>query len=292
MSMPSNHPKIIDSHAHLNFSDFDQDREEILENSLESGTWIINIGADFATSRKAVEIAQGYSRGIYAAIGVHPIHVENETYSQECMLDLIQNNDNVVAIGEIGLDYFHLKSEKGKLNKPVALKKITGAKKSIPEKQEELLFKQLELARISGLPIIFHCRHYKNYDAHYDLLKIMEKFAVLYKDFVLRGVIHCYTGDAQLAKIYLKLGLYLGFTGIITFSTDYDEIIKETPLERILIETDSPYLAPAPKRGSRNIPENVKFVAEKIARLKKIKVSKVKKETLKNAQKLFSLKKK
>jgi TatD DNase family protein len=281
-------PKIIDSHAHLNLPEFNEDREKVLDQTLDSGTWVINVGTNFETSRQAIEIAQRYSQGVYASVGIHPIYVEDETYSQKCMLDLIQNNENVVAVGEIGLDYFHIKDKRGKIKNSNSSSEISRSGKSLEEKQQDLLLKQLNLARISGLPVIFHCRHYKNYDAHYDLLKTLEKFATLYKDFVLRGVVHCYTGDAQLAKIYLKLGLYLGFTGIITFSDNYDKIIEETPLERILIETDSPYLSPEPKRGKRNIPENVKFVAEKIAKLKKMKISKIKKKTLGNAQKLFS----
>ncbi|MEA3273628.1 MAG: TatD family hydrolase [Patescibacteria group bacterium] len=279
-------PKIIDSHAHLNFSDFDTDRDAILDDTLDSGTWVINVGSNFETSRKAVEIAQRYSQGVYAAVGIHPIHVLDEGSSREAILDLIQNNENVVAIGEIGLDYFHLESEKGKLKANEEDAQFVAV---VKKKQQTLLAQQLELVRAVNLPVIFHCRHYKNYDAHYDMLKVIEKFATLYQNFKLQGVVHCYTGNLQLAEIYLRLGLYLGFTGVITFSDDYNEIIKKTPLERILIETDSPYLSPEPKRGKRNVPENVKYVAEKIAKIKGIKVSEVRSQTVKNTKELFGL---
>ncbi len=284
--MPSTSPKIIDSHAHLNFSDFDKDRDTILDSTLDSGTWVINVGSNFETSRKAVEIAQRHSQGVYAAVGVHPIHVLDEGSSREAMLDLIQNNENVVAIGEIGLDYFHLESEKGKLNADEKDAQFMAVTK---KKQQALLSQQLDLARTVNLPVIFHCRHYENYDAHHDILKVLEKFSTLYQNFKLQGVMHCYTGNLQLAEIYLRLGLHIGFTGIITFSNDYNEIIKAIPLERILIETDSPYLSPEPKRGKRNVPENVKYVAEKIAEIKGIKVSKVRKQTIENTRALFSL---
>lgn len=280
--MPGKYPRLIDSHAHLNFLDFNRDREDIIYDSLEAGIWIINVGAGFDTSRKAVELAQKYCQGVYATIGVHPIHVFSEEYSQEAMWDLAKNNENIVAIGEIGLDYFHLKDKKGKLK--------GHNEKETKEKQKELFFEQLKLARMLQLPVILHCRHNEEYDAHRDILEILEKFTAAYSDFTLKGVMHCYTGDIKLARIYLKLGFYLGFTGVITFSDDYDAIIKETPLDRILVETDCPYLSPEPKRGERNVPQNVKYMVEKIAKVKGEKETIVAKQTVLNASNLFSLK--
>jgi len=280
--MTSNLPKIIDSHAHVNFQAFSEDREIVIDNALNSGTWMVNVGSNFETSRLAVEIAEKHVNGVYAAIGVHPIHVLEDTYDEACMLDLAGNSDKVVAVGETGLDYFHLLNGKGKLadeKNPEMIK----------EKQKKLFFAHLFLAKKLGLPAILHCRHYKKYDAHRDMLAAMEEFSSINQDFILRGVMHCYTGSAQLAELYLRLGLYIGFTGVVTFSDEYDEAIETVPLERMLIETDCPYLSPEPKRGERNIPENVRFVGEHIARVKGMTSEEIFEQTAQNAVELFSL---
>ncbi|MBU2025439.1 MAG: TatD family hydrolase [Patescibacteria group bacterium] len=283
--MDSTKIKIIDSHAHLNFEAFNKDRDKVIEDSHKKGVGMINVGSAFDTSRKAVEIAQDYSRGIWAAIGVHPIHVLDEDFSQEAMRDLACNNERVVAIGETGLDYFHLNSKKGRL-KTVAK---AGQVEKIKDKQKKVLLSHLKLARTLDLPLIFHCRCDKNMDAHYDMLEVLEEFSVEHNDFFLKGVMHCYTGNEEFAKIYLKLGLYLGWTGIITFSSDYDEIIRQVPLERILIETDCPYLSPEIRRGERNVPANVWHVAGKIAQVKGERLGRVIKQTRENARNLFGL---
>jgi TatD DNase family protein len=277
-------PYLIDSHVHLGFEAFCDDWQEVLGEALEKKIWVVNVGAGFDTSRKAVEIAQGYSSGVYAAVGTHPIHVLEEDFSQEIFWDLATNNERVVAIGETGLDYFHLLSDQGKLAKTVSPKKVK-------EKQKKVLRGHLELARITNKPLIFHCRHFKNWDAHLDFLKVLEDFSIERHDFILRGVMHCYTGNLSLAQAYLKLGLYLGFTGIITFSSDLEEVIRETPLERILVETDCPYLSPDPKRGERNVPINVRYVASKIAEIKGVSLEEVAKVTTRNAFDLFDLEK-
>ena len=303
--------KAIDSHAHLNFAAFEKDRDLVIEDSHKQGVGMINVGAGFDTSRKAVEVAQGYSQGVWAAVGVHPIHALDEDWSEEAMRDLISNNERVVAVGETGLDYFHLFSDRGKVKNAAGnvAKNAVGkaaqnaatkdSKKThenwgkspeeIKEIQAKLFIKHLELARLVNLPVIFHCRHFENLDAHFDLLKILEEFASRYKDFQLRGVMHCYTGDEKMAEIYLKLGLYIGFTGVVTFSKDYDKVIEAVPLEQLLIETDCPYLSPVPKRGERNVPANVLLVAEKVAEVKGVEVVEVLRQTTENAIELFNL---
>jgi TatD DNase family protein len=278
-------PKLIDSHAHLNFRAFNKDRKEIIDKCLEKDIWMINVGSNFETSRKSLELADEYNRGVYGSIGIHPIHVFHEEYSQECMWDLAKNSDKVVAIGETGLDYFHLKNSSGRLVKEEEI--FNKAQKA----QKKLLNQHLKLARMLELPIIFHTRPYKDNDAYYDLVAELEKFAAFYQDFVLKGVIHCYVANLELAQIFLRLGLYLGFTGIITFSNEYDKIIEEVPLDKILLETDCPYLSPEPKRGKKNIPQNVIYIAKKIAKIKGVDISKIKQQITQNAINLFNLEK-
>lgn len=292
-------PKLVDSHAHINFGAFDADRDVIIDQSLDQGVWMINVGSNFETSRIAVEIAERYVSGVYSAVGVHPIHVLDESYDEACMLDLIRNNQKVVAVGETGLDYFHLESERGKLKAERLAKAVQAnvAKHAadrpadlvakIKARQKKLLASHLMLAKKTDLPLIFHCRHSRDFDAHLDMLAVLEDFAATHKEFVLRGVMHCYTGNVDFARIYLKLGLYLGFTGVITFSSDYDEVVQEVPLERLLIETDAPYLSPVPRRGERNVPAHVAYVADKIAELKGITPEEVRQAASQNAFDLF-----
>lgn len=275
-------PKIIDSHSHVNFRAFNEDRDAVIDSALDAGTWMVNVGSNFETSRLAVEIAERYVAGVYSAVGIHPIHVLDETYDEGCMLDLAGNSDKVVAVGETGLDYFHLMGGTGKLSAKKDPEKIK-------EKQKKLFISHLLLAKKTALPVIFHCRHFEKFDAHHDLIVALEEFSADNQDFVLSGVMHCYTGSAKLAEVYLRLGLYVGFTGVVTFSEEYDEVIDAVPMERMLIETDCPYLSPVPRRGERNVPNNVSLVGEHIARVKGIKKEEVFEQTARNALELFSL---
>lgn len=249
---------LFDTHAHLNFNAFKDDVDEIIRRSLDGGMEIINVGSQYATSKRAVEIAEKYSEGVYAAIGLHPIHASEEVFNYEKYRELAKSS-KVAAIGEIGLDY---KSEY------VLFK----------EKQKEVFLKHLDLAQELNLPVIFHCRM-----AHNDLIQTLQHS----NSPTIKGVIHCFTGTWQEAQKYLEMGFYLGFNGII-FKLDLDDIIKKTPLDRILLETDCPYLTPAPMEG-RNEPLYIKYVAEKIAQLKNLSFEKVAKITTQNAKKLFRI---
>lgn len=254
---------LIDTHAHLNFNAYKEDSLEILQRSLDNNIWMINVGSQYATSKRAVELAEKYPQGVYAAVGLHPIHANEEEfdYAKYKKLGLSVAEGKVVAIGEIGLDY---KSEYV----------------SYKEKQKTALNEQIELAKALDLPIIFHCR-----EAHADLIEILHsRFQIL--DSKPRGVIHCFTGNLAEAKEYLSLGFYLGFNGII-FKLNLDEVIAKTPLDRILIETDCPYLTPLPMEG-RNEPLYVKYVAEKIAKVKNLSYQELSQATTQNAKKLFT----
>jgi len=294
---------LIDTHAHLNFNGYKGDFEEVIKRTLENDVWVINVGSQYETSKKAAEIAEKYEKGVYAAVGLHPIHLaegifkvkmdkeetafqtkneksksirsfppslslrESSVFDYEKYKNLTQSK-KVVAIGETGLDYYYRPKTKIKLEQ-------------FENKQKEVFLKHLELARELKLPVIFHCRA-----AHDDLIDILNtRYRIL--DTRLRGVVHCFTGTWEQAENYMRMGFYLGFNGII-FKLNLDEIIKKTPLGRILIETDCPYLTPSPMTG-RNEPLYVKYVAEKIAEIKKLSFEEIAKVTTENAQELFKI---
>lgn len=255
---------LIDTHAHLNFSDFDKDRNKVIEKCLSNNVWMINIGTDYESSKKAIEISEKYPQGIFASVGMHPENIGKEVFGYEKYKSLT-NSKKVVAIGEMGLDYWY---------RPKTKKK----RAEFERKQKELLLEQLILAKELNLPVIFHCR-----TAHNDLLEILSAK----ENSNLRGVIHCFTGNLDQTEKYLNMGFYLGFTGII-FKLDLDEVIKKTPLDRILIETDCPFLSPLAEI-KRNQPLFVEHIAEKIAKIKNITLKEIAKQTTYNAKKLFNI---
>ena len=253
---------LIDSHAHLNFNAYKNDLDKVVSRSLAENVWMINVGSKYETSKKAVEIAEKYEKGVYAAIGLHPIHVPDEEFDKEKYKKLACS-DKVVAMGEIGLDHY----------------KDYGFFK---EKQKEVFLQQLDLAKELNLPVIFHCRM-----AHEDLLKIIN-YKLKTINYKLTGVIHCFTGTWEEAKEYLEMGFYLGFNGII-YKLDLKEVIEKTPLERILIETDCPYLTPPQTGVERNEPVFVKYISGEIAKIKNLNEQKVVETTCQNARKLFNI---
>ena len=252
---------MIDTHAHVNFSAYRLDADEVIRRSLDNNTWLINVGSQYSTGKRAVELAQSYEKGVYAAVGLHPIHAEDgfdyEKYKQ------LARSPGVVAIGEIGLDY----KEEYVLFK---------------EKQKKVFLEQLRLAEELYLPIIFHCRM-----AHDDLIDILNSQFLIHNS-KLQGVVHCFTGSWAQAEKYLGMGLYLGFNGII-FKMNLDDIIKKTPLDKILIETDCPYLTPPSAGVKRNEPVYVRYIAEKIAQIKGISYEEISKITTINARNLFKI---
>jgi len=281
---------VIDTHAHLNFNAYKTDLDEVIRRSLDNNIWMINVGSQYETSKKAVEIAEKYPEGVYAAVGLHPIHLskgifktkidkeEIEFQTKEEEFDYqkykeLAKSKKVVAIGETGLDYYYRPKTKKKLEE-------------FKQKQKEVFLKHLELAQELNLPVIFHCRF-----AHDDLIKILADSQNSNKstgvDLLPSGVMHCFTGSWEQAKEYLEMGFYLGFNGII-FKLDLDEIIKKTPLDKILIETDCPYLTPPPMTG-RNEPIYIKHVAEKIAKLRNLSYEEIARVTTENAKKLFGI---
>jgi len=272
---------LIDTHAHLNFDAFKNDADEVILRSLDEGLWMINVGSHYTTSKKAVEIAEDYPQGIYASIGLHPINLdtglvkikidntEGSRFEREFDYNKykeLAKSNKIVAIGEIGLDYYW---------RP----KTTVKKEIFRQKQKDLLLKELKLSQELDLPVIFHCRM-----AHPDLVEILKNEVSKIK----KGVLHCFTGNQEEAKEYMKMGFYLGFNGII-FKFDLKEVIKKTPLERILVETDCPYLSPPEFKKERNEPVAVKYIAEEIAKIKGVSIEKVAEVTTENAKTLFKI---
>ena len=266
----------IDTHAHLNFKAYNKNLEGVIDKAKKAGIEKIIIpGAKIDSSRKAVEISQKYT-DCFATIGIHPHHVDEFTNlgerNVEEELNLLIKKEKTVAIGEIGLDYHEYKdyppvSEENKKN------------------QKQLLLFQIELAQKSDLPIIFHCR-----DAQDDQLELIQScIQATQKD--IRAVFHCFGGEKKHLKKVISLGFFVGFDGNITYPENIHlrNLISYAPLDRILLETDSPYLTPMPFRGKRNDPSLIAYVASCIANLHHKSIEEIAKTTLQNAIKLFLL---
>ncbi len=254
----------FDTHCHLNFSDYDSDYQEVITRALEAGVFMVLVGSDFSSSERGVHLAQNFPKGVYASIGLHPNGVLEEDFSEDKFQAIIDNNDRVVAIGETGLDYYRSDLTKSK--------------------QQEVFYQHLNLAYKNNLPVIIHCR-----EAHNDLYDILKKFKEEKNPLNDWGVIHCFSGNYQEAQNYIDLGLKISFTGLITFASNWDELIKKISLEHLMIETDSPYLSPLPYRGQRNEPLRVIEVAKKIAELKSLDLKLVADVLWKNSLKFFKI---
>ena len=285
-------PKYIDIHSHVNFKVFGGDKDEVLKRALDNNTWVINVGTQIDTSKAAVKLAHQYDEGVYAVIGLHPIHTgasyhdekelgeggreftsRGEVFDKDSYRELLKDK-KVVAIGECGLDYYHLNPE------------------SI-EKQKKAFIEQIELANEIGKPLMIHVRN--NYEdgsrnAYVDVFKILKQYAKV------KGVFHFFEGDLENAKDFISFGFLLSFTGAITYpkrkngrNCDYENIIKNIPLDMILTDTDSPYMAPVPYRGGRNEPVYVREIVKKIAEIKGLGEEEVADAIVKNAKRLFNL---
>ena len=259
---------IFESHAHYDDRQFDVDRETLLENlPFQNVGVIVNVGSDIRSSKESITLAHQYDY-IYAAIGVHPDEVD--TMKEADMEDLshMAKEDKVVAIGEIGLDYF---------------RKEGNAYKSV---QKEWFCRQLDLAKEIEKPVIIHSR-----DAAEDTIQILRDFRKENPQIENPGVIHCYSYSPELAKEYVAMGFYIGIGGVVTFKNAKKlvETVAQIPLERILVETDSPYLCPEPNRGKRNDSSQIRYVIDRIADIRGIAPEEVEKQTEMNARKMYRL---
>ncbi|MEL7649061.1 MAG: TatD family hydrolase [Sedimentibacter sp.] len=254
--------KLIDSHAHLDDESFDEDREEVIESLVDNHVEIVlNPGADLKTSRNAVALAEKYPF-IYAAVGCHP---HDSKYMNDDIMNIFRElakNNKVLAIGEIGLDYYYDNSDR--------------------DVQRTWFREQIRLARELDLPYIVHDR-----DAHEDIFNIMKEEHTSST----RGILHCYSGSVEMAREFIKLGFYISLGGPVTFKKSKTPklVAAEVPIDRLLIETDSPYLTPEPFRGKRNEPKYVSYVASEIARIREITAEEVALRTNQNFRRLFNL---
>lgn len=262
--------RYIDTHCHLQFEQYAQDRETIIERMKEEGIAAIVVGTDLETSKEAVELVEKYEH-LYAAVGLHPSSIEQEQFN-DAEYRALATHPKVVAIGECGLDYFRLEEMSDE----------------VKNKQKELLQKHIALAVGLDKPLVIHVRPSKGtIDAYHDLIEILKEAKKEYPK--LRGDIHFFAGGLTEAEAFFTLDFTISFTAVITFARDYDDIVKEVPLENILSETDAPYVAPLERRGERNDPLAVTSVTAKIAEIRGEDVEVVRTTLLDNARRLFAL---
>ncbi len=282
---------MCDTHCHVQFTNFKEDADEVIKRALDKKIQMIVVGSQSTTSKRAVLYANKYETGVFAAVGLHPVHLieqevdeeemnfvsRQEKFDYEFYKNLAQDK-KVVGIGEVGVEYFH---------RPEDL-----TKEEVKKIQSQNFIEHCRLADEMNLPVIVHCR-----DAHADQLELIKQI-IAKGGLKNRGVVHCFTGNWQEAKAYLDLGFFIGFTGVITFppkktnpqpSLDLLEVVQKIPLDRLLVETDSPYLAPPPHRGERNEPAYVEFVAQKVAEIKNLPLETVLEQTFRNTKALFKI---
>ncbi|MDH5522716.1 MAG: TatD family hydrolase [Desulfobulbaceae bacterium] len=253
---------LIDTHCHLDMEDYELDLDEVIKRATAAGVErIITVGIDLQSSRAAVELARRFT-GIYATIGVHPHNVTELTGDDYDALRRLARQDKVVAYGEIGIDCV-------KDYAPLAL-------------QQKHFKKQVELALELDLPLVIHDR-----EAHAEVLAILRAAG----PFPAGGVMHCFSGDSELAQAVLDLGFMISIPGVVTFNKAQmmQDAVQAVPLTSLLLETDGPYLSPVPKRGKRNEPESMLYTAQKVAELKNVSLDEVARQTTANAVQLFNL---
>ena len=249
---------IFDTHAHYDDKAFDSDREELLEKLFsESVGYIVNQGTDLKLSEYSIFLAEQYEN-MYCAVGIHPENITESSIDDIEKIERLAGHPKAVAIGEIGLDYYW----------------------DIPKEPQKVIFeKQLILANKLNMPVNVHDR-----EAHGDVLEYLRKYKP-------KGILHSFSGSVEMAREIVKLGMYIGIGGVVTFKNARKsvEVVQDIPLERIVLETDCPYLSPVPFRGKRNHSGMIIYTAEKIAEIKNISVEEVLKETCENAKKVYNI---
>ncbi len=278
--------KYFDAHTHLNFVAFNDDRDEAVKRALDAGVGMNIVGTQFDTSSSAVALAEKHD-GVYATIGLHPIHTGKSFHDEKELgeggkaftsrgeaFDMTKyvalgQSSKVIAVGECGLDYFRLEADTKKT-------------------QAEAFIQQIQLANTLKKPLMLHIRSAPkgpgDGEAYRDALEIVKSHAKVLGD------VHFFAGDWAIAKSWLDIGFTLSFTGVLTFTHDYDEVVKNAPLDMLLSETDSPYITPIPHRGKRNESANIPLIVERIAEIRGENSEVVRAQLLTNAQRVFGLK--
>jgi TatD DNase family protein len=282
---------MIDSHAHVAFRQFNSDREAVIQRAREAGVRWLEVGTDVAQSRAAIALAEQYPDVVLGAtVGVHPSDVgpatdpdgnltaepvggpDGLTDDNWRVISDLLNNDRVVAVGEVGLDFYH------------AWPGFSAGDQAALQRQTLIRF--IDAAHERNLPLIFHVRSGQGLDAHDELIALL---TVLPDGMRPRGIIHTFSGNREQAQRYLELGLHLSFSGVVTYknAVEMGAVAREVPLDRLLIETDCPFLTPDPHRGQRNEPHYVNLVAEKIAALRNLPVDEIAEASTRNAERLI-----
>lgn len=270
-------PQFIDSHTHVQFPAYNDDRGVVISRALEEGIWMVNVGTHAASSQAAIELADRYSEGVYASAGFHPEHIGNrfhdawenkEEYREVFNLAAFRtlaSHPKVVGIGECGLDYYRIQDSEIRIQ------------------QEKVFRAQIQIAKEFQKPLIIHCR-----EAFSDLIRILNSESLVLSAKP-SGVIHFFSGTLDDADALINLGFYLGFGGVVTFAKGYYDVVSAVPLERVVLETDAPYVAPVPYRGKRNEPLYIEATAAKIAEWKEVSVEEAARVTTENARRLFNI---
>ncbi len=254
--------KLVDTHCHLDMESFTEDIDQVIENGLQAGVkTIITIGIDLNSSKKAVQLAGRYP-SVFATVGVHPHDADKVTDKDLAIIGELAGHEKVIGYGEIGLDYAKMYAPK--------------------EKQKEIFTRQLIMAKDLNLPLIIHDR-----DAHADTIQALDNFA----PFPAGGVMHCFSGNLDFARQVIELGFFISIPGIVTFKNAHSlhEVARKVPANILLLETDAPFLTPAPYRGKRNEPARIIHTAAKVAELRDISIERLAEITSRNAEKLFSI---
>lgn len=265
----------FDIHAHINDERFNDDRREVLARMREHGVFAIVVGTDYKSSQEATNIASFSENGVYSSIGVHPADERNEKFCEPIFAELATSS-RVVAVGECGLDYSQLGG-----TDDVALEK---------ERQKKLFEEQIDFALAKNLPLMIHCRDSDKSlaDAHRDVLALLKTKKNIAGE-RLRGNIHFFAQTIDIAREYFALDFTISITGVITFSNEYDEVVRLSPLEKIMSETDCPYVSPVPYRGKRNEPIYVEEVVKRIAEIRSEDFETVRSALVQNALRVFNI---
>ena len=265
----------IDVHAHVNFPEFDEDRDELIKRTLDEGVYIVNVGTNIESSKSAISIAEKYDEGVYAIVGIHPHEVmdlEKNGLIESTLAELAElaKHPKVIGIGECGLDFFKIEE----YNTDVSVEKVK-------EIQEKVFKGQIDLSLAIDKPLMLHSR-----DSYGKTLEILYNYSRV-QGVRLRGNAHFFAGSLEQALAFISCGFTVSFTGAVTFAKNYEELIKGIPLDKILSETDCPYVAPVPFRGKRAEPLHVKLVVQKIAEIKGISVEEAREQIKNNVEQMF-----
>lgn len=274
-------PTLFDVHTHVQFHAYKDDADAVVRRALDAGIWMVNVGTQQDMSLSAIAFAEKYPEGVYATVGLHPVHTGKSYHDKDEIGDnaaftdhgeefdynfykKIATHPKVVAIGECGLDYYRIENQESRI------------------KQENVFRQHIELAKGVKKPLMIHCR-----SAFSDLIRILVSDQV--SNVRCPGVVHFFSGTKDDAGKLLDLGFSFSFGGVLTFTRDYDEVVRHIPLERIVLETDAPYITPVPYRGRRNEPLYITEVAKKLAEIKNVSFEEVSLQTTKNAKKIFRI---